>query len=189
MSDEAALEICPPERLNQALVIVEEDGHAGLAALEGLLAEYPDDPQLHFLGGSVLAGLGRFDEAQVALAMAVEIAPDFEIARFQLGLMRLTSGNLDGAMTTWAPLQALADDHPLRLFSEGLLQMADDAFVAAGEKIRAGLARNHENPVLNRDMQMVLDAMAQQTAEAATSEEMSEAHLLLQQFAPKSTRH
>ena len=82
-------------------------GGRGLAATDAALADYPADPRLLFLRGSLLAGLQRYDEARAAIAGAVELAPEFAIARFQLGFLQLTSGAAREAETTWAPLRRL----------------------------------------------------------------------------------
>ncbi|RZA18364.1 MAG: hypothetical protein EOP02_20240, partial [Proteobacteria bacterium] len=55
-----------------------------LAAVDRLAARYPADPRLHFMRGSILAGRKKPIEAHAALSRAVELAPDFHIARYQL---------------------------------------------------------------------------------------------------------
>lgn len=189
MAEQNLFEACPRERLDAVLQILGEDGQAGLARLDELLMDYAGDPELHFLRGSVLAGLGRFGEAQDALAVAARIAPDYLIARFQLGLLQLTSGDTSTAAATWAPLQSLDEDHALRLFANGLLHMAGDEFSEAVRLIKAGMDRNVAYPPLNGDMQMVLDQIAAPTETPPPGEEISSAHFLLQQYASKPTRH
>ena len=53
--------------------------------------------------------------------MAVALAPDFLIARYQLGFFELTSGEVDNALATWGPLLRLPEDNYLRQFVEGML--------------------------------------------------------------------
>lgn len=72
-----------------------------LLRVENLLHEFPDDARLHFLYGSTLIGDGRLIEGHRALTRAVEIAPDFAIARFQLGFFQLTSGEPASALQTF----------------------------------------------------------------------------------------
>lgn len=67
-----------------------------LVHIDRLLARYPDDPRLHFMRGSVLAGLGRAIEAHEAMARAIDIAPGYALARYQLGFFELTSGKRSG---------------------------------------------------------------------------------------------
>src|SRR5689334_11367246 len=91
-----------------------------LAPVDELLARYPEDARLHFLRGSLLAGSQRYIEAHAALKRAVELAPDYAIARFQLGFFQLTSGETANALETWGRLDALPDGHYLRKFVDGL---------------------------------------------------------------------
>jgi predicted TPR repeat methyltransferase len=70
----------------------------------------------HFLTASEQAGAGRIDAAEMAFANAVLLAPDFTLARYQLGLLQFTSGRAAVALITWQPLFALAETDPLGHF-------------------------------------------------------------------------
>lgn len=180
---------CPSELLQEVAAQAERDTGAGLAAVETLLRSYPGDARLQFLKGSLLAALDRFGEALAPFADAVRLDPNFGLARFQMGLLQLTSGDVQGAGATWAPLQTLSPEDPLRLFSEGLQHLARDDFAAAERLLREGLARNTQLPALNRDMQLVLQQMTGSSApQGEESYASSSAHLLLQ-LATKNTRH
>ena len=103
-------ELCD-EKTMQSLVddMQTSDGNE-VNAIDALLSDYPDDPRLHFLKGSVLVGQGNLIEGHSALTRAVKIAPDFAIARFQLGFFQLTSGESNNALKTWARLDQLPKD-------------------------------------------------------------------------------
>lgn len=152
--------LCPEASLNAVVERLRGDDEGGLAAIGDLLKSWPLDPRLHFLEGSVLAGLQRYDEGRRAMARAVEIAPDFALARFQLGFLDLTSGRALDAMAVWAPLSGLPDDDALRVFSEGLANMAIDHFSEARRLLKRGMALNTANPMINADMQLILDEIA-----------------------------
>lgn len=130
---------------------------AALAKADDLLKSYPRDARLHFLRGSILVGAGKPIEAYSALSRAVDIAPDFAIARFQLGFFQLTSGEANNALATWGPLEQLEDGHYLRLFVEGLRHLIADDFDMAFQLLGRGMKANTENPPLNRDMQLLID--------------------------------
>lgn len=184
-----AIEECPPDKLADLVAIASADETRGLAETDRLLNDYSLDPRLHFLRGSLLAGLRRYPEARQAMHRAIEIAPGFALARFQAGLLELTSGEAALAEATWAPLQQLAEDEPLRLFATGLNHLARDEFDACIATLRDGMERNTENPVLNRDMQMVIDETQRKMAELAAGDEpTSAAHMLLRQYG-KETKH
>jgi tetratricopeptide (TPR) repeat protein len=169
-----------------ALLAAIDKGDEG--QMQGVMREFPDDPRLHFLHGSLLAGNKDYQRARIAMRKAVDLAPDFGIARFQLGFLLLTSGEPHAAQEAWGPLFGLADDEPLRLFARGLSHMIRDEFAEAIDHLERGIARNSENLPLNRDMQLIIDELkAKEPAE--DGEMLSAASLLLRQTAFKPTRH
>jgi Flp pilus assembly protein TadD len=130
--------LCPGGVLDALVAELSCDDDGGLASLAELLVSWPLDPRLHFLQGSVLAGLQRYEEGRRAMARAVEIAPDYALARFQLGFLDLTSGRALDAVAVWAPLMNLPDDEPLRLLAEGLMNLAEDRFSQARRLLARG---------------------------------------------------
>lgn len=183
-------QFCPPERLTELVKIVGDDDDRGLIQIELLLVDFPADPRIHFLRGSVLAGRQLYAEGREAMAKAVEIAPGYEIARFQLGFLELTSGDPGAATATWAPLHDLEPDHYLRRFVTGLEHLARDEFPEAISALRDGIARNPENPLMSTDMQRIIEEVEAKLGDQEAKEEpVSSAHLLLQQYAAKPTRH
>lgn len=191
MSTEAEALACPPECLSAVLETAQADDARGLAAVEELLASYPGDPRLQFLRGSLLAGRRRYPEAREAMAAAVRIAPEYAIARFQLGLLELTSGEPAAALGTWGPLQMLPPDNALHLFAAGLTHMIRDEWAETITKLEKGIASNNEILPLNRDMQMVIDECRRKLEGGDTetdSEPVSAVQQLLQQFG-KGTKH
>ncbi len=123
----------------------------------------PGSATPYFLLGANHAQSGLNDQAEAAFIACLSRAPDFSIARFQLGLLQLTNNRAITAHATWEPLLALADDHYLKLFVQGFLAILHADKGAAQDFIRRGIAHNGEIPPLNRDMQGVLgrlDALA-----------------------------
>jgi tetratricopeptide (TPR) repeat protein len=175
--------LCPPERLGDAVAAIRRDGPGALDGLVALNAEYPRDPRLPFLRGSILAGQGRTDEALEAMRSAVRLDPEFRIARFQLGFLELTMGRPADAQATWAPLRASLSDDPLSLFVEGLMCLIRDDFAETVRLLRRGIALNTENLPLNGDMGLIVDALIRETSVTAEDEPISRRHLLLQQYA------
>jgi tetratricopeptide (TPR) repeat protein len=149
--------LCGDAELQELMESMQSDSGDELEHTDRLIASHPDDPRLHFLRGSVLASIGRPIEALPALRRAVELAPDFTIARFQLGFFQLTSGEAANALSTWGPLAMLPEQNYLRMFVAGLTHLIRDEFSEAIAQLRAGIAANDENPPLNRDMQLIVD--------------------------------
>ncbi|MDB5725977.1 MAG: hypothetical protein JWQ16_2731 [Novosphingobium sp.] len=152
--------LCPGDELDALVAQLRHDDDGGLAKLGGLLRSWPLDPRLYFLEGSVLAVLQRYDEGRRAMARAVEIAPDYALARFQLGFLDLTSGRALDAVAVWTPLVNLPEDEPLRLLAEGLMNLASDRFSEARRLLARGMELNTAIPLINADMQLILDQIA-----------------------------
>lgn len=186
--------ICPDDALLALTARLGTDEVQAMLDLDGLARRYPADARLPFLKGSVLAGARRYEEATAALEHAVDLAPDYAVARFQLGFLRYTSGAPADADRIWAPLLARSEDDVFRLFAAGLGRLAVDDVAGALRLLRQGIANNDQQlPQLNGDMQLIIDELLRQTgepdAEAEADTEVSETQLLLMQHAAKPTRH
>lgn len=196
MSDgnEASI-LCPDDTIGSIIRQLQIDDAGGLATIASMQISYPLDPRLHFLKGSVLAGLQRYDEGRSAMARAIEIAPDYALARFQLGFLDLTSGRAVDAIGVWQPLFNLPEDEPLRIFAEGLTNLAGDNFAEARRLLTKGIELNVENPLISADMQLILDEINDGTPAHSTepvavpdqSAPSSAAHMLLQQYELKDS--
>jgi tetratricopeptide (TPR) repeat protein len=163
--------------------------------LDDLIEAYPKDPRLYFLKGSILAGAQRYEQGRLEMRRAVEIAPAFHLARFQLGFLEFTSGLPIEAAETWAPLLHLDENAAFRRLVLGLNSLARDEFQEAERQIRQGMEANSEYPLINGDMQLLLDEIDRQLnspAEEAEAElqvhTTSATHQLLQQFELKEDK-
>ncbi len=139
------------------------DGAPARRLLEDAARAHPSDPRVLLLLAAELVHAKELDRAEAAYTAALQLAPDFAIARFQLGLLQFTSARPAVAQATWAPLELLGERNPLRLFKAGLELLAQDRFEEARRFLEEGLSVNPDNPALNRDMQLVLDRIAQVT--------------------------
>lgn len=189
MNSETA-EPCPDQALAAVVQLLQNDDEAGLAEIGRLLSRHSEDARLHFLQGSVLAGLQRYAEGRLAMARAVSIAPDYDLARFQLGFLELTSGLAADAAATWEPFSALPENSGFRLLAAGLNCLARDDFAECDRLVRMGMTANSEHPLINGDMQLILDEIAGQVAPPQQDRDdgagpASATHQLLQQFALK----
>ncbi|MFM2410187.1 MAG: hypothetical protein RL481_1015 [Pseudomonadota bacterium] len=190
--NQATLNLCPDDQMTGLLAKVQADDQTGLAAIDQTLVQYPSDPRLHFLKGSVLAGIQRYEEGRLAMRQAIEIAPGFELARFQLGFLEFTSGMANEAFQTWTPFDTLPETAPFRLFATGLVYLAQDEFTECDRLLRQGIELNQEHPLINGDMQLILNEIAPRLDAAhepgiAEPASASAAHQLLQQFELKDS--
>lgn len=190
-------DLCPEEEVAVLLQALEGEGD-DIAELDARLANYPNDPRLHFMKGSVLAGIGKAIEAHASLSRAVELAPEYHLARYQLGFFELTSGEADRALSTWGPLLRLPKDAYLRQFVEGLTAMIRDEFEQAIQRFEEGIALNSENAPMNADIELLLEQCrtiagrdsGQTTAYPdSNGDEQSATSVLLGQFGKSPTRH
>jgi hypothetical protein len=184
---ETEIMLCPDEQMTAVLNTLQSNDELGLGQLNTLLTQYPFDPRLHFLQGSILAGIQRYEEGRMAMARAIEIAPGFELARFQLGFLELTSGQALEAATTWEAFSALPEGAPFRLLSDGLNCLARDEFVECDRLLRLGMAANTDNPLINNDVQLILDEIRDKMSKDDRPEDdgadtASATRTLLQQF-------
>jgi Flp pilus assembly protein TadD len=191
--------LCPDGPMNELLTQAGDDELAALARIAALLGDYPDDPRLYFLKGSLLAARTQYDEGRAAMRRAVELASGYDIARFQLGLLELSSGDAEAADATFQPLADAPGKGALSLFALGLRHLARDDFDQAEALLRRGIEVNVEHPLVNSDMELMLAGIAEARAKAAmeaprppadsSEEDISAAHLLLRHYADKSTKH
>lgn len=136
--------------------LIEREGIKAMPAIEEALGAAPEDARLFFLKGSLLASNGQHIAAHAALQRAVDLEPEFSLARYQLGFFQLTSGEVNAALSTWGPLDRLDADHYLRAFVEGMRHLIRDDFQPAIERLRAGIELNTENEPLNDDVRLLL---------------------------------
>ncbi|MBT9445311.1 MAG: hypothetical protein IV086_06395 [Hyphomonadaceae bacterium] len=175
--------------MNEISAAVAEAGVAALGRVDAALAEFPDDARLLFLRGSLLVELDRNGEAHDALVKAVAAAPDFALARFQLGFFQLTSGEADAALETWGRLDRLPDGHYLRRFVDGLRALIRDDFAGAIAAIEDGMGLNIDNPALNANMAMLADQCRKELSGTGEPPATSEAEFLLRQSRGRHNSH
>lgn len=181
---------CPNAEIETLMAALASGAPDAFAQLEALVAAYPEDARLHFLRGSLLIGAGRAIEAHAALSEAVRLAPDYALARFQLGFFELTSGEAPRALKTWGPLDAqLPADHYLMHFTTGLRHLIEDRFGETIAALERGIAVNEENLPLNGDMELIIAECRKQSDPTETGEEASATSMLLGQFASRDTMH
>ncbi|MEO6938249.1 MAG: hypothetical protein ABI171_23175 [Collimonas sp.] len=132
------------------------DSDAALSLFEQAGKEEPGSPLPHFLMGAELAQLGKMAEAEAAYARAVILAPEFLIARFELGVLQFVTARPAIAMVTWQPLLQLPDSDPLKQFVLGYGALAQDAFDDALHHFEQGIVANTTNAALNGNIQLLI---------------------------------
>ncbi|HEX8611904.1 MAG TPA: tetratricopeptide repeat protein [Telluria sp.] len=130
---------------------------ASLSYLKEAVGRADATAPAHLLLGAGYAQLQMYDRAAAEMESALAVDPTFAIARFQLGLLQLTSGDGERAMSTLLPLQELDEQHALHQFGSGLIHLMRNEFAATLACMARGMELNTDNPALNTDMQLIVD--------------------------------
>ncbi len=164
----------------------------------------PSSPIPHFLMAAEYMEIGELAKAEACYAQTLLLNPELAIARFQFGLMLLTSERTAMALLTWEPLLKLSNDNSLRLFAEGFANLITSEHAKAKECFEQGIINNTENIPLNLDIQRVLgniNALQEATEPSTTNEASSEntvaeeiveetgSHVLLSNYQQLGTLH
>jgi len=160
------------------------DAQAAIDLFRLACAQSPSDALPHFLLGAELAQMRRYAEAEAAYSNAVAFAPEFSLARYELGTLQFTSSRVEAALATWQPLMDLPEQDPLKLFAQGYAFLAQDAFEDALALFELGIACNHANAALNSNIRMLVEEIRKACASRrgivdGRNEQSGGAHVLL----------
>lgn len=165
------------------------DSGTAIAYLKEAVTRPDATPQAHFLLGSEYAQIRMVDRAVSEMEAAIALDPTFSIARFQLGLLSLTSGAADRARDVLQPLDELGNENALAHFGRGLRHLIQDEFADAVQCLQHGISLNADNQALNSDMQRILDEInrlppetLQKKSDTASSEETAAHHIFISAY-------
>ena len=145
------------EALQSGLAAMErQDVGVAEVQLRAAVALRPESHQAHYLLGATLAQVGRSVDAENSFLACLGVAPDFGIARFQLGLLQIVGTRLDHGCATLRPLTHLKDDDYLKWFAQGLIELVGGDRNAAIHSLERGLVLNQQIPALNHDIRGIL---------------------------------
>jgi tetratricopeptide (TPR) repeat protein len=136
------------------------DEASSLAFFKLAVVRDPGLARAHWMLGAEYAALRLPGRANEHLNRAVELDPTQPGARFQLGLLRLTGGDVEGAEQVWRGLDERPPDDPLRRFARGLLLLARGRPAEAHVELRAAADDPATDPALRRDLHAVLARVA-----------------------------
>src|SRR4051794_32037337 len=99
------------ELLQLAIGASQKDDHeTAIINLKRALEISPNHAKAHYFLGAEHAQIGLFERAIKEREKAFSIDPDLITAVFQLGLLYMTSGQVDKAVHAWAPLETLGEE-------------------------------------------------------------------------------
>jgi len=117
----------------------EDDYLPAIAAMNDLLAMYPNDPRLAFLAGDWLTLQTRYDQAIAVLQRALTLLPDYPAALNDLGYSYAYQGDFDKAFVVMDRYVTLEPDQPNPHDSYGEILRMDGKFDAALEQYRMSI--------------------------------------------------
>jgi Tfp pilus assembly protein PilF len=126
-----------------------------LVALKTLVEREPAHAAARYLLAAQHAQMGLMDKAEAGFREAVALAPEFPMARFQLGQLLLTRGASAEARVFLLPLAERGD--AIGRYAAALAAAAQEDRDSAIAALREGLALPQEVPALAGDMQRVLE--------------------------------
>lgn len=119
---------------------VQEDNYVpGIAAMNDLLGQYPQDKRLLFLAGRWLIHQERYAQGIVILERAVSLDPDYPAALNELGYAYAYSGDFDKGLAAMARYVDLEPDQPNPHDSYGEILRLAGKFDAALEQYRMSI--------------------------------------------------
>ncbi|HKU15146.1 MAG TPA: hypothetical protein VJQ52_12180 [Steroidobacteraceae bacterium] len=141
--------------------------HTCMTYLRQLLQEQPTHAPAMYLLAAQHAEIGLYERAVDGFKAALAIAPNMEIARFQLGLLLLDGNRRAEARENLAALSG-SSDPGLATFAAAMVALAEEDLQAAREKLTLGLTQSR-NPPIAALMQRVLAGL-EARGEAAMAE-------------------
>jgi tetratricopeptide (TPR) repeat protein len=114
----------------------------------------------HFLIGSEFAAQGNISAAETAFANAVLLAPGLSLARYQLGLLLMSSDRMATALVIWQPLLVINEDDPiataLAQFVRGHAASAQNNLAQAVVHFQAGIELNTTHAPVSDDIRQLI---------------------------------
>lgn len=142
--------------INQALIA--DNWVYALSICGEAIEAHPQYSEFKYLKGSILAHQKDFDNAKKWLELSlVQKCDSLYSASFQLGLIQITSQELEFAKKTWLYLEDLDSKHYFNYFRYGMLYLADNKFNEAIEYLQIGMELNEDFPSINSDLSQVVE--------------------------------
>ncbi|WP_433851518.1 hypothetical protein [Stenotrophomonas nitritireducens] len=123
--------------------------------LKVLTGRSPGNPLAYYLLAAQHAQTGLMDRAEQGFKRAVELAPEFAMAHFQLGQLMLVKG--DAAAAAHEFRQVRSDDPAIACYAEGLCALAEERPADALASLQRGLGLPQAIPALAQDMRRLID--------------------------------
>jgi serine/threonine-protein kinase len=145
--DPAMPEACPPaaaadaaEQVIAARAAIASDPSKALAAADQALQACPSAAAAHNVRGNALQATSKLDEAGDAYARALQLAPDYDAPRFNLGVVQLRRRD-PAAIATFTEVVRSKPDDADGYKSRGQAYFNAERYAEAAADLEAGLER------------------------------------------------
>lgn len=140
------------------------------AMLEQALEQYPNSANLLYLSASVAVENNDMDSAIDGFIKVLELAPGYDVARFQFAFLATTLGQHDVALQHFDYLANTTQTDYLHQFSTGFCHLLkDNNESAAIADIQRGISNNKDNHALNGNMAKVIAMLQNENTDETTS--------------------
>lgn len=150
--------------------------HAALEYLHKSLEQEPANAKAQFLLAAEHAELGLYDRAIDGMKAVLALAPEMEMARYQLVLLYMQQSLLEEATSIWEFFSESAVDEAIKLLARGLLIMDED-YETGMALIDEAVATGTSNAFLHQSITRIRDNLAESKAVSATESPVETGHL------------
>ena len=134
--------------------------HAALEYLHKSLELSPENAKAIFLLAAEHAELGLFGRAIKGMLQALELDPQLDFARYQLGILYMQTSDIEAGKLVWDYLGEQASDSTIKLVSKGL-SIIDDDYERGFSLIEEAAKSEIANQFLRSSIENIRDNLAQ----------------------------
>jgi len=131
------------------------------------------DPIALYLLAAEHAEIGMYQQAIEELNTVIAALPELWVARIQLALLQILTGQYQQPIECIQPLLTLPADNHFRHFAKGLDLLTKAEHSQCIEELEKGISLNKEIQPLNKDMQNLIDQILKNTNPDTSSSEDS----------------
>lgn len=163
------LNIDDEELLRLSLAAMGEGRDAeSMSLLKTLLERTPGHGYGQYLLAAQHAQLGMMDRAEAGFRAALQVMPELQLARFQLGQLLLVQERGQEAKAVLAPLVPASPGQALGAYARALTAVADDDIALTLRELQDGLDCPQDIPALADDMRRLLVRLGGESPPPAT---------------------
>lgn len=184
------ISLCDGETMDRlAQMMLRGDAHELGRALQEAMAAYPHDARIYLLRGSLLASKDDFTGARSDLREAILLDPFLEEARFMLGYLEYTNGNVSEARALWKPLLGSAGSSPVSTLGWAIVSILDGNVTEARDALELALTLGPSEAIGSYIRRLLGELGESATIFEPSSDTSMAAHFLISDYLSNQTKH